>query len=90
VISLFCVSTGVFLLTITEKGGFLDMAFEAVSAAATVGLSRGITADLSVTGQYIIVVLMLIGRVGPLTIAFTLADARSENIQYPTGQVNIG
>ena len=90
VISLFCVSTGVFLLTITEKGGFLDLAFEAVSAAATVGLSRGITADLSITGQYIIVVLMLIGRVGPLTIAFTLADARSENIQYPAGQVNIG
>lgn len=90
VISLFCVSTGVFLLTITEKGGFLDLAFEAVSAAATVGLSRGITADLSITGQCILAVLMLIGRVGPLTIAFTLADARSENIQYPTGQVNIG
>ena|SRR5687768_10351601 len=42
--------TGVFLLTITEKGGFLDLAFEAVSAAAAVGLSRGITADLSVAG----------------------------------------
>lgn len=90
VISLFCVSTGVFLLTITEEGDFLDLAFEAVSAAATVGLSRGITDDLSIPGQYIIVVLMLIGRVGPLTIAFTLASPRGEHIQYPAGEVNIG
>ena len=90
VISLLCVSTGIFLLAITEQGNFLDLTFEAVSAAATVGLSRGITADLSTAGQCIIVVLMLIGRVGPLTIAFTLANVRGENIQYPAGQVNIG
>lgn len=90
VISLFCVSTGIFLLAVTEKGDFLDLAFEAVSAAATVGLSRGITADLSAAGQSILVVLMVIGRVGPLTIAFTLAHSRSESIQYPAGQVNIG
>lgn len=90
VISLLYVSTGIFLLTITEKGDFLNLAFEAVSAAATVGLSRGITPHLSAAGQGIIVVLMLIGRVGPLTIAFTLANVRGENIQYPAGQVNIG
>lgn len=90
VISLLCVSTGIFLLAVTETGNFLDLTFEAVSAAATVGLSRGITADLSTVGQVIIIVLMLIGRVGPLAIAFTLANARGESIQYPAGQVNIG
>ncbi|MEP6604970.1 MAG: TrkH family potassium uptake protein [Nitrosospira sp.] len=90
VISLLCVSTGIFLLAITERASFLDLAFEAVSAAATVGLSRGITNDLSTTGQCIIAVLMLIGRVGPLTLAFMLANARGESIQYPAGQVNIG
>lgn len=90
VISLLCVSTGIFLLTVTEKEDFLDLVFEAVSAAATVGLSRGITADLSAAGQGILVVLMLIGRVGPLTIAFTLAKAHGESIQYPAGQVNMG
>ena len=90
VISLLCVSTGIFLLAITESDNFLDLAFETVSAAATVGLSRGITADLSDVGQCIILVLMLIGRVGPLTIAFTLANTRGESIQYPVGQVNIG
>jgi trk system potassium uptake protein TrkH len=90
VISLLCVSMGIFLLAIAEKENFLDLMFEAVSAAATVGLSRGITADLSAVGQCIIVVLMLIGRVGPLTIAFTLTNMHGENIQYPAGQVNIG
>lgn len=90
VISLLCVSTGIFLLAITEKGSFLDLAFEAVSAAGTVGLSRGTTTYLSPAGQSVIIVLMLIGRVGPLTIAFTLANARGESIQYPAGQVNIG
>jgi trk system potassium uptake protein TrkH len=90
VISLLCVSTGIFLLAVTEKENFLDLTFEAVSAAATVGLSRGITADLSAVGQCIIVIFMLIGRVGPLTIAFTLAHTHGESIQYPAGQVNIG
>ena len=90
VISLLCVNTSIFLLIVTENGNFLDLAFEAVSGAATVGLSRGITTDLSATGQCIIVVLMLIGRVGPLTIAFTLAHARGESIQYSAGHVNIG
>jgi trk system potassium uptake protein len=90
VISLLCVTTGIFLLTITETANFLDLAFEGVSAAATVGLSRGITADLSLAGQAIIVILMVIGRVGPLTIAFTLANTSGESIQYPRGQVSIG
>jgi trk system potassium uptake protein TrkH len=90
VISLLCVSTGIFLLAITEKAGFLALAFEAVSAAATVGLSRGITPDLSQAGLCLVSLLMLVGRVGPLTIAFTLANTLGENIQYPAGQVNIG
>jgi trk system potassium uptake protein TrkH len=90
IISLFCVLTGTFLLTITESGAFVDLAFEVVSAFGTVGLSRGITADLSGSGQIIIMVLMLIGRVGPLTLAFTLAHRHRAPIQYPAGQVNIG
>lgn len=90
VISLLCVTTGIFLLTITETANFLDLAFEGVSAAGTVGLSRGITADLSLAGQAVIVILMVIGRVGPLTIAFTLANTTGESIQYPRGQVSIG
>lgn len=90
VIALFCVITGTFLLTVTESAPFLDLAFEAVAAFSTAGLSRGITADLSYAGQIVILVLMLVGRVGPLTLAFTLATARGARIQYPEGQINVG
>lgn len=89
-IGLLCVITATFLLAMTESLDFLDLAFEAVSAASTAGLSRGITADLSAAGQIVIMVLMLVGRIGPLTLAFTLATPRGTRIQYPAGQVNIG
>jgi trk system potassium uptake protein TrkH len=89
-IGLLCVITGTFLLAMIEPLKFLDLAFEAVSAFGTVGLSRGITGELSVAGQCVIIVLMLTGRVGPLTLAFTLARPRGTRIQYPAGQVNIG
>jgi trk system potassium uptake protein TrkH len=89
-IGLLCVITGTFLLAMTEQLDFLDLAFEAVSAFGTVGMSRGVTAELSAAGQIVIMVLMLIGRVGPLTLAFTLATPHGTRIQYPAGQVNIG
>lgn len=90
IISLFCVVTGTFLLVVTEKAPFLDLAFEAVSAFGTVGLTRNVTATLSLPGQCIIMILMLIGRVGPLTLAFTLANRRRAAIQYPDGKLTIG
>lgn len=90
IISLFCVVLGTFALTITESAPFFDLAFEVMSAFGTVGLSRGVTANLTMAGQAIIMLLMLIGRVGPLTLAFTLATRSRPAIQYPFGQVNVG
>lgn len=90
IISLFCVITGTFLLTVTEKAPFLDLAFEAVAAFSTAGMTRNVTATLSLPGQYIIMVLMLVGRIGPLTLAFTLANRRRAAIQYPDGRLSIG
>lgn len=90
VMALFCVITGTFLLSLTENKPFLDLAFEAVSAASTTGLSRGVTPDLSIAGQCVVIVLMLVGRVGPLTLAFTLANPQRADIEYPSGRVNIG
>jgi trk system potassium uptake protein len=90
IMSVFAVMTGTFILTITESARFVDIAFEVVSAAATVGLSRGITPDLSPIGQAVIMLLMLLGRVGPLALAFTLVHRHAGRIQYPTGQVNMG
>jgi trk system potassium uptake protein TrkH len=47
--------------------------FETVSAFATVGLSTGITDDLPVAGQLVLVALMFVGRLGPITLASALA-----------------
>jgi trk system potassium uptake protein TrkH len=90
VVSWLTLVTAVFLLMLPESMVFIDLAFEAASAFGTVGLSRGVTADLTPLGQGIIMVLMLIGRVGPLTLAFMLTRSQSKRIQYPDGQVNAG
>lgn len=90
IISTLFVGMALFLLVSFEKHPFMDLAFEAVSAATTVGLSRGITASLSIPGQTILMVLMLIGRIGPLTLAFTLANRSKSRIEYPVGKITVG
>lgn len=83
--------SGAFLLTLTETIPFLPLFFEVVSAFATVGLSAGVTGELSLAGQYIIIVLMFIGRVGPLTILTAASKKRSEyTIEYPYGNLALG
>lgn len=65
--------TATFALTITEKNlNFIDTFFEVVSAFGTVGLSRGITQDLTIFGKLIIIMMMFIGRIGPLAFSFAL------------------
>lgn len=58
---------GTYILTLMENGSFIDIFFEAASALGTVGLSMGITGALTVLGKLVIILLMYIGRVGPLT-----------------------
>lgn len=80
-LALSCISISTVLLTITEDLPFLDLLFEEVSAFATVGLSRGITADLSPWGKTILIISMFWGRVGILT--FTVAFAKkADNRKY--------
>lgn len=89
---------GTFALAITEqealaagKFTFLDIVFEHVSAASTVGLSRGITADLSVGGKYVLIVAMFIGRVGTLTLAYLFGkEVLSKKYKYPSGHTMVG
>jgi Trk-type K+ transport system membrane component len=76
------------LLTDLELGVVL---FEAVSAFATVGLSTGITPDLPVAGQLILALLMIVGRLGPITFASALAlRERSTLYQLPKERPIIG
>ncbi len=64
-----------------EKKPFLDVLFEVVSAFGTVGLSTGLTPELSNAGRVLITILMFIGRLGPLTIAYAMLPVRAK-IQY--------
>lgn len=65
-------TSAMFLLMLTEKASFDKVMFETISAFATVGLTAGLTAELSEPGKYIMIVVMIIGRIGPLTLAYML------------------
>jgi len=74
-----------------ERGRFINLLFEEVSAFATVGLSTGITSSLSNFGKFMIIMLMFIGRVGPLTAVLLFTRRQSKNnFQYAEEQVMIG
>jgi trk system potassium uptake protein TrkH len=79
-----------FLLLITEDAPFEVLAFETVSALGTVGLSLGITPQLSAAGKWIIIVTMFIGRVGPLTLALALGERVRPRIHYPETRIMVG
>jgi trk system potassium uptake protein TrkH len=80
-----------FILLLVEPFPFEKLLFEAVSAFGTVGLSTGITADLSSIGKFLITLLMYIGRIGPLTIIYALSIKRqTTNVQYAEENIAIG
>lgn len=68
------------ILTITEKAAFLTILFETVSAFGTVGLSMGLTTKLTVVGKIIVALTMFAGRVGPLTLAFAVAQKQQKAV----------
>jgi len=87
VISIGIVVIGVFALAsvgdyLGEKHSFMVRVFEAVSAFNTVGLSMGITGELSPTSRWILIVLMFVGRTGPLAIAAALVVRLSAGGRY--------
>lgn len=90
IISILLVFISSMLLTITENQDFLDILFETVSAFGTVGLSLGITTELSELGKVIIILTMFVGRVGPLTIAMALSKRNKAPIKYPEEKILIG
>ena len=83
------------ILTMTENIPFMDLLFEVVSAFATVGSTLGVTPNLTVIGKIIIIILMFIGRLGPVTIAVALMVKQGrakekQGIQYPEEKVMVG
>lgn len=81
----------VMVLTVTEKVVFLSILFEVVSALGTVGLSMGVTSGLTGIGKFLIIVTMVIGRIGPLALAFSLlGEPESVQYKYAEEEVFIG
>ena len=109
-ISIFIVIMAISMLLITENFekeknmdiqhsedinlSIVDIVFEVVSAFATVGLTLGITTQLSFAGKIIVILLMIIGRLGPITISIALfkkhKEAKQSKAQYPYGNILIG
>lgn len=90
VTSLMLVFAALFLLTLTEQAPFLVIVFEVFSAFGTVGLSMGLTYELTEPGKYILMLLMFFGRIGPLTIVFALARTEKSNVRYPRADIYTG
>jgi len=80
------------ILCITEKGASLEyLIYETVSAFGTVGLTLGLTPNLSVPGKLVLALTMYIGRLGPLTLAVALAKkSRLKGIRYPEDKIIVG
>ncbi len=80
-----------FILTFTEKGDLVQILFEVVSAISTVGLTLGLTTELSDPGRILIIITMFLGRLGPLTIGYALAYRQKQpDIRYPEGRIMVG
>jgi len=83
---------GIFILTITDRQfTLMQLIFEEVSAFGTVGLSTGITSELSLAGRVVIILSMFIGRVGTLTFALALSSRKStKSYKYPKAHLMVG
>ena len=90
-ISALLIAVGAVVLTATEKASFIQIVFEIVSAFGTVGLSAGITSSLSETGKIVIILIMFIGRLGPLTMGLSLVGRpKEERVRFPKEEVFVG
>ncbi len=90
-IGLILILTVSIILTITEESSFLDILFETTSAFGTVGLTRGITPNLSNIGKIVITLTMYAGRVGPLTMAFAFAERQKQSLyRYSEENITVG
>jgi trk system potassium uptake protein TrkH len=90
-IALFLVIFVSMVLSTTESAPFLTILFEVTSAFGTVGLTMGLTSDLTILGKIMISLTMFAGRLGPLTLAYALQPKQEKELfRYPEGKITIG
>ncbi len=91
VLSLLWIFTVTMLLLLTEKLPLEPLLFEAISAVGTVGLSLGVTSELSDLGKLIVSVAMLVGRVGVIMIMLSLFTTRqTSSVRFPEEPMIVG
>lgn len=79
------------LLLATQDIKFEKLFFEVVSAFATVGLTLDATASLNDTGKILIILLMYVGRIGPLTLALAVGERKlPQGYRLPKGRIAVG
>jgi trk system potassium uptake protein TrkH len=88
-LALLVLGMAVLLLSIYDyEKGLLKLAFEAFSAFSTVGLTLGVTPQLSLFGKFVIMAVMFIGRVGALTLLFAVVTKSSGKLyRYPSEDI---
>ncbi len=94
-ISTFWIVMMTFFLTVAESSHtFEAILFESLSAFGTVGLSMGITPNLTLAGKIILTIMMFFGRLGPLTIVIALnkraSNSKRDLVRYPEGKIIVG
>ena len=81
VINLIVLMTSVLLLLVFDHGTFMDSCYECVSALATVGLTKGLTPNLTIAGKVIIIITMYLGRVGPISMAIGFSQKNKKKME---------
>ena len=91
ILSIFVISIAILSISIFDAGkSLLSITFECVSAYSTVGLSRGITAQLSSASKVVLIITMFLGRVSTLTLLIAIVKkAGSEIYRYPSENILI-
>lgn len=84
--------TATLLLSAVTDADVLDIIYETVSAAATVGLTRSLTSELNIWGRIIIIITMYLGRVGPISLMIALNTKKETKniIKNPTEDISVG
>ncbi len=96
IMMLFFELVAVMLLSLTEKNipyahEGIDIFFEVFSAMGTVGVTTGLTPNLSFMGKIIIIICMYIGKIGPITMAMIfMVNRKNREIKYPEGNILVG
>lgn len=89
--ALFLVIIVTMLLSTTEDAQLLKILFEVTSAFGTVGLTMGLTPELTTFGKILISLTMFAGRLGPITLAYALQPKQEKELyRYPEGKITIG